>query len=244
MQSTHTPVSSQNILFLDIETVSCAASYQELSEPFKHFWDKKAATLGTTEPEQVSQLFFERAAIYAEFGQIITIGLGYITLSSDQEPTLRVKCLSNHDEKILLHTFCEMLSTKFEQNTLCLCAHNGKEFDFPYLSRRMLVHNIPLPPVLNTSGKKPWEVHHLDTMEMWKFGDRKNFTSLDLLATLFGIPSSKDTMDGSQVNHYYYIQKDLDKIATYCMQDIVVTAQVFRKLNSQAYIQPTHITFI
>ena len=244
MQSTHTPALPQNLLFLDIETVSCAASYQELSEPFKRFWDKKAATLGTTEPEQVSQLFFERAAIYAEFGKIITIGLGYTTLSSDQEPTLRVKCLSNHDEKTLLHTFCEMLSTKFQQNTLCLCAHNGKEFDFPYLSRRMLVHNIPLPPVLDTAGKKPWEVRHLDTMEMWKFGDRKNFTSLDLLATLLGIPSSKETMDGSQVNHYYYIQKDLDKIATYCMQDIVVTAQVFRKLNSQAYIQPTHITFI
>ncbi|MEM7383200.1 MAG: 3'-5' exonuclease [Bacteroidota bacterium] len=244
MPPTHSPATLENLLFLDIETVSCVASYQELSEPLKRFWDKKAATLGATEPQQVSKLFFERAAIYAEFGKIITIGLGYITFSSDQEPRLRVKCLSNHDEKALLHDFCEMLSTKFQQDALCLCAHNGKEFDFPYLCRRMLVQGIPLPQVLDTTGKKPWEVKHLDTMEMWKFGDRKNFSSLDLLATLFGIPSSKGEMDGSQVNHCYYIDEDLNKIAAYCMQDIVTTVQVFRKLSSQAYIQPAHITFI
>lgn len=244
MQPTHSPASLENLLFLDIETVSCTASYQELSEPLKRFWDKKAAFLGATEPQQVRDLFFARAGIYAEFGKIITIGLGYIAFGSDHKPRLRVKCLCNHDEKALLHTFCDMLSTKFQSDILYLCAHNGKEFDFPYLCRRMLVQGIPLPQVLDTAGKKPWEVNHLDTMEMWKFGDRKNFTSLDLLATLFSIPSSKELMDGSQVNHCYYIEEDLDKIVAYCMQDVVATVQVFLKLNSRAYIQPAHITFI
>ena len=243
MQSIRTPESLENLLFLDIETVSCAAGYQELDESFRRFWDKKAAVLGTTEPQEISDLFFEKAAIYAEFGKVIAIGLGYITFDSDDEPGLRVKCLSNHDEKALLQTLWEILETKFQQGSLRLCAHNGKEFDFPYLCRRMLVQGIPLPQVLDTAGKKPWEVNHLDTMEMWKFGDRKSFTSLDLLAALFNIKSSKSLMDGSQVNHCYYIDKDLDKITTYCMQDVVVTAQVFLKLNSWACIQPAHITF-
>ncbi len=233
----------KNILFLDIETISCAISYQELDDALKPLWDKKAAIIRKSEQETVSDLFFERAAIYAEFGKVIVIGLGVITFDTHDAPTLRVKALKSHDEKALLQEFKSILETGFQQDGLRLCAHNGKEFDFPYLCRRMLVHGIPLPRVLDIAEKKPWEVAHLDTMELWKFGDRKNFTSLDLLATLFGIGSSKELMAGSEVNHYYYIANSLDKIAAYCLQDVVVTAQIFLKMHCWESIKPASIVF-
>ena len=233
----------KNILFLDIETVSCVSNYQELDDALKSLWDKKAATIKKDEQEEPSDLFFEKAAIYAEFGKIIVIGLGFVTFDEKGMPTLRVKALQGHDEKPLLQSFKEVLETGCQQNSLRLCAHNGKEFDFPYLCRRMLVQGIPLPPALDMTGKKPWEVAHLDTMEMWKFGDRKSFTSLHLLATLFGIASSKELMQGNEVNHYYYKEDNLAKIAAYCLQDVVVIAQLFLKMNCWQPIQPASIIF-
>ncbi|MEL6153143.1 MAG: 3'-5' exonuclease [Bacteroidota bacterium] len=233
----------KNILFLDIETVACAAHYQALSSPMQALWDKKAATIRKSEEEKASDLFFDKAAIYAEFGKVIVIGLGFITFDTNDTPTLRVKALSNHDEKTLLHAFADLVSQGFDSNALRLCAHNGKEFDFPYLCRRMTVLGIPLPPVLDTAGKKPWEVAHLDTMEMWKFGDRKSFTSLHLLATLFGITSSKTLMEGCEVNSHYYHQSALDEIANYCMHDVVVATQLFFKLNFWELLKPTQIVF-
>jgi 3'-5' exonuclease len=233
----------KSILFLDIETVSCAGSYQELDHALKPLWDQKAAVLKKTDQETASDLFFEKAAIYAEFGKVIVIGLGIVTFDEHDVPTLRVKALQGHDERALLQDFKNVLETGFRQNSLRLCAHNGKEFDFPYLCRRMLVHGIPLPRVLDIAGKKPWEVAHLDTMELWKFGDRKSFTSLHLLATLFGISSSKELMNGSEVNHYYYTGNNLGKISAYCLQDVVVTAQLFLKMNCWKPIQPADIVF-
>ena len=233
----------KNMLFLDIETVSCVANYQGLDDGLKALWDQKAAAIRPHAQEKVSDLFFEKAAIYAEFGKVIVIGLGAVTFDAHEVPTLRVKALQGHDEKALLQAFQEMLATRFQQQGLRLCAHNGKEFDFPYLCRRMLVHGIPLPQALDLAGKKPWEVAHLDTMELWKFGDRKSFTSLHLLATLFGITSSKELMQGSQVNHYYYIENNLDKITAYCLQDVVVTAQLFFKMNCWQPIEPENIVF-
>jgi hypothetical protein len=233
----------KSILFLDIETASCVGSYQELDDALKPLWDKKAATLRKNDQEKAGDLFFEKAAIYAEFGKIIVIGLGIITFDACDIPTLRVKALSDHDEKALLQEFREMLETSLQQDGLRLCAHNGKEFDFPYLCRRMLIHGIPLPRALDIAGKKPWEVAHLDTMELWKFGDRKSFTSLHLLAILFGVDSSKTVMEGSEVNHYYYTENNLDKIAAYCLQDVVVTAQLFLKMNCWKPVQPANIVF-
>ena len=231
----------KNILFLDIETVSCVGSYEELNDNFQALWDRKAASLQPMSTMSSSDLFFERAAIYAEFGKVIVIGLGFVTFDETGQPTLRTKALQGHDEKTLLLAFKELLATGFPQEGLRLCAHNGKEFDFPYLCRRMLVHDISLPPVLDIAGKKPWEVAYLDTMELWKFGDRKSFTSLHLLATLFGIPSSKELMQGNEVNHYYYQENALDKIANYCVQDVVVTAQLFLKMNYLPLIPPDRI---
>jgi 3'-5' exonuclease len=233
----------KSILFLDIETVSCVGSYQELDDALKPLWDKKAAIIKKTDQEKASDLFFEKAAIYAEFGKVIVIGLGIVTFDEHDVPTLRVKALKGHDEKTLLQEFKDVLEAGFQQESLRLCAHNGKEFDFPYLCRRMLIHGIPLPRALDIAGKKPWEVAHLDTMELWKFGDRKSFTSLHLLATLFGINSSKELMEGSEVNHYYYTGNNLGKIAAYCLQDVVVTVQLFLKMNCWKPIQPVDIVF-
>jgi DNA polymerase elongation subunit (family B) len=125
-----------------------------------------------------------------------------------------------------------------------LCAHNGKEFDFPYLSRRMLVNSITLPSLLHLSGAKKWEVPHLDTMEMWKFGDYKHYTSLDLLLALFNIPSSKSEMDGSKVNGVYYQEKDLKKIATYCVSDVVAIAQLYLKMKNLPLIEERNIALL
>ena len=239
----HSQQALKNILFLDIETVSCVGSYEDLDDNFQALWDKKATSIRQEATQQPRDLFFERAAIYAEFGKVIVIGLGFVTLGEAGQPTLRTKALQGHNERGLLLAFKELLENNFPQDSLRLCAHNGKEFDFPYLCRRMLVHGIPLPPALDMAGKKPWEVQHLDTMEMWKFGDRKSFTSLHLLATLLGIPSSKEFMQGHEVNHYYYKESNLDKIADYCVQDVVVTAQLFLRMNYWPPISPDRVLF-
>lgn len=233
----------KNVLFLDIETVACVPSYEALSERLKPLWQKKAGFLKSEEEKSVEDLFFERAGIFAEFGKIVTIAVGYFVKSGDVT-SLRVKAFAHDDEKVILQEFKDLLENHFDQQKLALCAHNGKEFDFPYISRRMLVNGMPAPSCLQLSGKKPWDILHLDTLEMWKFGDRKNFTSLDLLAAIFDIPSSKSDIDGSMVNHAYYVDKDLEKIARYCKQDVVVTAQLFLKFQCMELIAPEDIHLI
>ncbi len=230
-----------NPLFIDIETVSSNSSFEELSDNMKNLWCKKANRLGASNKKEEEKLYNERAGIYAEFGKIIVIAVGYIgQKDANSSPTLYIRGLANDNEHTLLTQFKEILDG-FHHPNLQLCGHNGKEFDFPYISRRMTINNIVLPSSLDTSGKKPWEVSHLDTMEMWKFGDRKNFTSLDTLANLFNIPSSKENMKGSEVNSYYYEKNDLPSILRYCMDDVVVTAQVFRRLRFLPLIESNSI---
>ncbi|ACE05583.1 conserved hypothetical protein [Candidatus Amoebophilus asiaticus 5a2] len=237
------PSTVKNILFIDIETVPCVADYENLTAPQKLLWGKKATLLGATDTQEIGNLFSERAGVYAEFGKVIVIGLGHITFDICGDPSLQVQALSSHNEKELLGQLRNILEEKYQQENIRLCAHNGKEFDFPYLCRRMLVNGISLPTVLDCAGKKPWEVTHLDTMEMWRFGDRKSFTSLDLLANLFGVNSSKTLMDGSEVSYFYYVENDLTRIAKYCMQDVIVTSQIFLKLNNWQTIKETNIIF-
>ena len=225
-----------NPLFIDIETVSRVASYAELSPRWQALWCKKAKLLGAKTEEEQAALFFEKAGIFAEFGKVVVIAFGYIEKNQGKQEVLRFGSMADENEKSLLKK-CKTWLSKFPSH-IQLCGHNGKEFDFPYLSRRMIVHGIALPSLLNTSGKKPWEVNHRDTMELWKFGDRKNFTSLDLLSALFGIPSSKEEMDGSEVNTYYYHKKDLQAIEKYCIKDVVNTVQVYRKIHGQPLIAP------
>ena len=221
----------KNLLFVDIETVSQHQNYSELSERMKTHWQRKSSFMNHDNTVSEDDLYNEKAGIFAEFGKIIVIGLGFFAKDESGSKVFRVKSLQNSNEKELLEEFCVILK-HFSEEDLQLCAHNGKEFDFPYLCRRMIINDIKLPYVLNTSGKKPWEVNHLDTMQMWKFGDYKHFTSLDLLASILGIESSKTDIDGSQVGNVYYQEGDLSKIAEYCKRDVAVTAQVYLKLNS------------
>ncbi len=220
-----------DILFLDIETASLTEKFEELPERIREEWIKKEKYISVegTKPEP-GQLYFDRAGIHAEFGQVVCVGVGYFQWKKrDKKLKFRSKCFVHEDERELLLEFKALLDKK----KWILCAHNGKEFDFPYLCRRLLIQGIPLPEPLQISGKKPWEVRHLDTMELWKFGDYKHYTRLELLASLFGIPSSKDDLDGSQVNATFHLEKDVEKIKKYCLKDVEVTARVFMAMNPQ-----------
>lgn len=217
----------QKILFLDIETIPCAASYQEMPQGLQPFWDRKAANLDTS-GDMSSEELFDRAGIYAEFGRIICISVGLVNQPKEGAQEIHIKSFASHDEATLLKDFCELLE-KLPKNNL-LCAHNGKEFDFPFICRRLVVNGLPIPSLLQIMGKKPWEVAHIDTMELWKFGDRKSFTSLALLAEILNVPTPKDDMDGSMVHSVYQTEGGLAQITEYCQKDVVALIQVYQRM--------------
>ena len=222
-------IQPENILFLDIETAPAVPVFGDLSEDFREMWEKKSAYF--RKPEQTAEEVYERAGIYAEFGKIICISAGYISKKEGRR-VFRVKSFAGDDEKALLTEFAKTLVQFFNaKRNSYLCAHNGKEFDFPYIARRMLINGVKLPSALNVHGQKPWETPFLDTMELWKFGDYKHFTSLNLIALLFGIPTPKDDIDGSQVADVYYKEKNLPRIVEYCEKDVLTVARIFLKLR-------------
>ena len=227
----------KDILFLDIETVANVYDYNALDERLKSLWARKANHLRQNDQQTNESIYNERAGIYAEFGKIICIVVGKFIENENREVVLKTKAFYGDDEKKLLTAFSTSVEIR-NNNALRFCAHNGKEFDYPYLCRRMLVNEVNIPSMLNLMGKKPWEVAHLDTMEMWKFGDFKHYTSLDLLAAIFNIPSSKGDIDGSQVNGVYYKDKDIEKIKNYCIRDVQVLAQLYLKLRQIEMHQP------
>ena len=231
-------VKLEDVLFLDIETVPQFPSYTEMPETLKLFWDKKSSYL--IKDKETAESIFSRSGIYAEFGKIICISAGFI-VQHDGLRFFRVKSFYGDNEKDILLGLSLMLSRFGAKPKASVCAHNGKEFDFPYISRRMLINGIELPELLNVAGKKPWEVKFLDTMELWKFGDYKNYTSLDLLANIFNIPSPKDDIDGSQVAEVYYKQKDVERIAKYCEKDALTVAQLFLRYKNEPIINPENI---
>jgi len=231
----------RDILFLDIETVRGVPVYSMLPERLKVQWARKASFFKREDEKTDADLYTEKAGIYAEFGQVIVISVGKYVELENGEVGFKTRTLSGEDEKKVLQDFKIMLE-KMDPSTTRLCAHNGKEFDFPYLCRRMLVQGIVPPSLLNQSGRKPWEVTHLDTMDMWKFGDYKHYTSLDLLAAIFNIPSSKGIMDGSQVSEVYYEEKNLAKIAQYCIGDVVAIGQLYLRFKGLPLIEAQHIS--
>jgi uncharacterized protein YprB with RNaseH-like and TPR domain len=232
--------SASNILFLDIETVPQYPSYQEVPEEWKALWGLKANYLIRNKEEENVETIYSRAGIYAEFGKIICISCGVLS-GSGAEKKLLVKSFSGDDEKLVLYQFCEMLKKWVTDNSKSLCAHNGKEFDFPYICRRLIVHQIPIPGILQIAGKRPWEIPHFDTMELWKFGDFKNYTSLNLLAHTLGVPTSKDDIDGSMVYGVYWKEKNLERIVTYCQKDVITLAQIFLRMNGEALVKQDNI---
>jgi len=238
-------ISLNRILFLDVETVPMAADYSELPETFQALWEKKCQRIKTSEDETPDSLFFEKAGIFAEFGKTVCVSAGFFRPGEEEGSLVfRVKSYFGDCEKTLLTEFSRLLEEHFNTPAHFLCAHNGKEFDFPYLSRRMLINGLDLPFLLNNHGKKPWEVSLLDTMELWKFGDHKNFTSLALLAAVFNIPTPKDDIDGSDVARVYWQDKDLERIALYCSKDVVTTARLFLKYSNTGALPDDNILFL
>jgi hypothetical protein len=228
-----------NILFLDIETVSEQRTFQQLDNRFQVLWDKKAKSLKAENPPEES--YPQRAAIYAEFGRVLVIGVGHFTIRKG-ELSFRTRSFCHADETTLLKDFTIYLNQLTKKENWRLCAHNGKEFDFPYLCRRLLIKELPLPKLLQIMGKKPWDTPQLiDTMELWKFGDIKAYTSLELMAASLGIPTSKGDIDGSEVGKVFYETGDVKRIATYCQKDVAVMAQVYMRLMGMGVLSPGKI---
>ena len=232
-------VNYSKILFFDIETVPQTFDYNELDERGQGLWERKTRFIQERENLNAEEVY-EKAGIYAEFGKVVCISLGFV-LQKEGETQIRIKSIANEDEIVLLQEFLDLLNSYYNSPDFLFCAHNGKEFDIPFLCRRILINNLKIPYMLNVSGKKPWEIKHLDTMELWKFGDFKNYTSLDLLTYVFKIPTPKDDMDGSQVAKVFYQDKDLDRIIQYCEKDVVATIQLFRKYQGDPLIDEEFI---
>lgn len=220
-------INLQHILFIDIETAPIVYKYNDLDSTKKELWDARWRYKADLNPETQ----YSKAGIYAEFAKVICIGLGFYDLSADKTgpKNFRVKAIAGENEVDVLKQFSELLNKHFNTKEHLLCAHNGKEFDYPFLCRRFIINGLPLPKILQLQGLKPWDVQHLDTMELWKFGDLKNFTSLNLLANILNIPSPKENMDGSQVSRVFYEEKDLKKIIAYCLKDVITLARVFQR---------------
>ena len=227
-----------DILFLDIETIPQHPSYDKLEGRMKDLWDKKAERLKREDDDNAESLY-PRAGIYAEFGRIVCISVGFFNRNE-----FRVTSFYGHDEEKLLRDFGLMLERSYNEKHHLLCAHNGKEFYFPYIARRMLINKIQIPTILDTAGKKPWEVNHLDTMELWKFGDFKNYTSLDLLTAVFGIPSPKDDISGADVWKVYWLEDDLERIKNYCQKDVVSLAQLMLAYRLEPFLEEADIQIV
>jgi hypothetical protein len=229
-------ISLEDILFIDIETVPQKGDFKELSEQFQKLWDKKSSFFRNE--DQNAADVYERAGIYAEFGRIICISAGVI-IQKNGERYYRVKSFHDQDEKKLLSGFNDMLDKFTSNSAKRICAHNGLEFDYPYIGRRTLINGLKLPKILDVAGAKPWEIKDrlLDTLQMWKFGDYKNYTSLDLLCAVFNIPTPKDDIDGSQVAQVYYREGDLDRIIRYCEKDTLALANLFLRYKGEPIIQ-------
>ena len=233
------------ILFLDIECVSGEATLEEVPENLAALWADKAPRIMRVDElseEELHQSYLDKAGIYSEFGKIVCISVGILTGNPGEE-ILRVKSFAHPDEKLILEDFAELLTKNNRLRNFC--GHNVKEFDIPYIGRRMLINRMILPPLLDLRGKKPWDMKHIiDTMEMWSFGDRKNYTSLKLLAALFGIPSPKGDIDGSQVGRVFWEDNDLERIAIYCEKDVVATTNVFLSLINKEQIPADRVVLV
>lgn len=233
-----------NLLVIDIETVPGVPDFQLLPESWQELWQDK---ISKTMPENISpdESYLQKAGILAEFGKIICISTGFFYNDANGNLCFKLKSFSGDNEAAILYDFVDLLNTfRDKRGIFSIAGHNLKEFDIPYICRRMLIQNIPLPEYLQLSGKKPWETNLVDTMELWKFGDYKNYVSLKLLAAALGVATPKDDIDGSMVKDVYYEQRDLPRIVTYCQKDVVAVANIILRFKNLPYVEKENITIV
>lgn len=235
-------INIKDILFLDIETVPQTYKFDDLDDTRQELWDKKMKYKQRRE-EKTAEELYEQAGILAEFGKIVCISVGVVSKESGNRQ-LRLKSYHGGDEQALLTEFIDLLNNHYSHKRYRLCAHNGKEFDFPYLARRILINRLKLPNILDIAGKKPWEVQHLDTMNLWKFGDYKHYTSLELLTHIFDIPSPKGDISGADVSKVFWEDNDVDRIATYCEKDVAATVQLFCRYQGKPLIAEENVVSV
>lgn len=231
----------KNILFLDIETVRAKEQFNDLTADFQKLWEEKTH-LQKEKKLTPSEYYIQKAGVMAEFSKIICISVGYL-FTDEGEVRFRIKSFFGTNEKKILCDFTSLLNSKFNRQEHQLCAHNGREFDFPFIARRTLINGLKLPKLLDISGKKPWEINHLDSMDLWRFGDYKNYTSLKLLAALFNIPPPKNDLDGSMVADVYYREKNMERIKNYCQKDTLTVAQILLRYKGEELIKEENIEF-
>lgn len=235
----------ERILFLDIETVPNYPDLSELPSKTRELWQLKAEQIKNSAGTDVPGELYHRAGIYAEFGRIVCVSTGYFSFNEDKSLVFRIKSFSGKDEKALLINLADLLEEHFLPGKYFLCAHNGKEFDFPYIARRLLINDLKIPACLDIAGKKPWETDHLlDTMYLWRFGDFKNYTSLDLLCAVFNIPSPKNNISGKDIWSVFWIENDLIKITHYCEQDVLAMARLMLKFKGMKAIPDENVIYI
>jgi hypothetical protein len=231
------------ILFLDIETVPQHYTWSQLDEKSAKLFSDKTRFEQERNARTAEEIYGDKGGILAEFGKIICIGVGSLHKVGDGL-AMRVTAFHGDDEATVLEQFTELLNKHYNTDEHWLCGHNGKEFDFPYIARRCVVNRIRLPRLLDIAGLKPWEVGHLDTMNLWSFGDRKAYTSLALLTHILGIPTPKDDITGADVARVYYVDNDLERIADYCKKDVVATTQLFLRLTGRDVVDEVNITLV
>jgi 3'-5' exonuclease len=236
-------VNLEKVLFLDIETAPQTYKIEDLDEAKKNLFISKTRFIHQGEEDAIEKAYNDRSSIFAEFGKIICISVGFVHTNSIGEKQIRMKSFYHDDEETLLHQFVDLLNDKYNTPYHILCGHNAKEFDFPYICRRLLINGIKLPNILDIAGKKPWEISHLDTMELWKFGDYKSFTSLPLLCNIFNVPTPKDDISGADVARVYYEENDLERIKVYCEKDVVALIQVFLKFKGDSLVEEGNVKY-
>ncbi|WP_066758849.1 3'-5' exonuclease [Crocinitomix algicola] len=232
-------VNIEKVLFLDIETVPQVYEFKDLDDKTAELYLHKNKFIQERD-ELTNEQVYERAGVFAEFGKIVCISCGIVTEQSGAK-SIRMKSFASDDEKELLTEFADLLNRHYNSPFHILCGHNAKEFDFPFIARRMLVLGIDLPAALDIAGKKPWEINHLDTMELWKFGDYKHYTSMSLLCHLFNVPTPKDDISGADVARVYYEENDLERIVTYCQKDVVALIQLFLRFRNEPLVEEEDI---
>ena len=239
----------ENLLLIDIETVSEHPVFNGMNEEWQSLWKEKVQR---SLPEDVSAAEFypQRAGVMAEFAKVICISIGYFRKDGNTQQ-LRLKSFYGDDEKILLQDFTAALHKMDSNNNKWnFTGHNIKEFDIPFICRRLLINGLPVPPFLDFQNMKPWETNMVDTFQYWRFGDYKHYTSLKLLAAALKVPSSKDDIDGSMVGDVYWSQtpgekeKNLDRIVTYCQKDVVTTGNIILRFKNMPLLNESQIVIV